>query len=183
MPTSHSISPGPHPLTPRTATPSATPLPPSAQHQWPQLRPRTDRHCAIACTCSLCAKDYCATGVVASAHRVVPLRKGAAELLVPIQEPEVKEDRCGSCNALRRGVRPYPTQDQVRIHGREHVVGHLHAPKYGSGSHCGTCGVSSGTAHGPPLGVFNVPPARLEHVMSVYHKNMGCRLSTCGPGP
>lgn len=62
----------------------------------------------------------------------------------------------------------------MRIHGREHAVEYLHGRKYGSVSHCGTCGVSVfGTVYGPPLSVFDkVPPERLEHVMSVYHKNM-----------
>ncbi|KND87080.1 hypothetical protein TOPH_08254 [Tolypocladium ophioglossoides CBS 100239] len=99
--------------------------------------------------------------------------KFQAKLLVPIQEQEVKEDNCSSC-VRNANVGVYPAKDQVRIRGREHAVEYLHGRKYRSGSHCGTRGVSVfGTQYGPPLRVFDsVPPERLEHVMSVYHKDM-----------
>ncbi|KAK1757777.1 Mss4-like protein [Echria macrotheca] len=95
------------------------------------------------------------------------------ELLVELDELEIKEDNCSSC-VRDAYIGTYPTKEQVRIHGREHTFEYRYGSKFNGIAHCRTCGVVVFTnVYGPPLSVFDrLPAERKERALAVYWKNM-----------
>ncbi|SPQ24620.1 99cc0578-e913-427d-8dd1-33c8b3f9c4d3 [Thermothielavioides terrestris] len=93
------------------------------------------------------------------------------ELLTPIEDQEVKEDNCSSCDAY---VGVYPTKSQVRIHGREHTFEYLYGRRFIGFAHCETCGVIVFlNVYGPPLSAYDhLPPERRERALAIHHTNM-----------
>ncbi|KAF2663829.1 glutathione-dependent formaldehyde-activating enzyme [Microthyrium microscopicum] len=96
-----------------------------------------------------------------------------AELLVTLQDQEIKEDNCSACvrNAY---IGVYPKKEQVIIYGRENGFEYLTGRKYSGAVHCKTCGVQVfSNIYGPPRSMFDkLAPERKEKALKVYHKNM-----------
>ncbi|KAM7208278.1 hypothetical protein V8F20_001256 [Naviculisporaceae sp. PSN 640] len=99
--------------------------------------------------------------------------KVTVELLIGLDELEIKEDNCSSC-VRDAYIGTYPTKEQVRIHGREHAFEYRYGNKFNGIAHCQTCGVVVFTnVYGPPISVFDQLPAeRRERALAVYWKNM-----------
>ncbi|AEO68135.1 uncharacterized protein THITE_2051078, partial [Thermothielavioides terrestris NRRL 8126] len=120
------------------------------------------------------------------------------ELLTPIEDQEVREDNCSSCvraSSLHLSepgawaeadsacgkqtkqdayVGVYPTESQVRIHGKEHMFEYLYGRRFIGFARCETCGVVVFlNVYGPPLSAYDhLPPERRERALAIHHTNM-----------
>ncbi|KAI1109897.1 Mss4-like protein [Nemania sp. NC0429] len=99
--------------------------------------------------------------------------KTHAELLIPLQGQELKEDNCSSCARIGY-IGVYPTNDEVILHGKENTSEYLYGRKYTGVAFCKTCGVHVfSVVHGPPLTILDtIPAGQHEHFMSVYRKSV-----------
>ncbi|KAK4214182.1 hypothetical protein QBC37DRAFT_314799 [Rhypophila decipiens] len=97
----------------------------------------------------------------------------SVELLVGLDELEIKEDNCSSC-VRDAYIGTYPSKEQVRIHGRVHTFEYRYGSKFNGIAHCQTCGVVVfTTVYGPPISLFDrLPAERKERALAVYWKNM-----------